>query len=97
MKPISLFIITAVLGAFGMLTLFMSSSVIFDLFNIRVHEGNYVLFIVDFSADGKIGRRVILFYTINNVSDKVYAVARRPAGLRPGLPRTFQAGVRVNL
>ena len=46
MKPISLFIITAVLGAFGMLTLFMSSSVIFDLFNIRVHEGNYVLFIV---------------------------------------------------
>lgn len=46
MKPISLFIITAVLGAFGMLTLFMSSSVIFDLFNIRGHQGNYVLFVV---------------------------------------------------
>jgi len=46
MKPIPLFIITAVLGAFGMLTLFMSSSVIFDLFDIRAHESNYVLFIV---------------------------------------------------
>jgi hypothetical protein len=31
---------------FGLLTLFMSSSVIFDLFNIRAKEGNYVPFIV---------------------------------------------------
>ena len=34
------------LTAFGILTLFMSSSVIFDLFGIRAKEGNYVLFIV---------------------------------------------------
>lgn len=32
--------------AFGLLTLFLSSSVIFDLFGIREKEGNYVLFIV---------------------------------------------------
>jgi hypothetical protein len=31
---------------FALLTLFMSSSVIFDLFGIREKEGNYVLFIV---------------------------------------------------
>ncbi len=31
---------------FALLTLFMSGSVIFDFFGIRVKEGNYVLFIV---------------------------------------------------
>ena len=31
---------------FGLLTLFLSSSVIFDWFGIREKEGNYVLFIV---------------------------------------------------
>lgn len=31
---------------FALLTLFMSGSVIFDLFGIREKEGNYVLFIV---------------------------------------------------
>jgi hypothetical protein len=31
---------------FGLLTLFLSTSVIFDLFGIREREGNYVLFIV---------------------------------------------------
>jgi hypothetical protein len=35
-----------VLTAFGLLTLFMSTSVIFDLFGIREKEGNYVLFVV---------------------------------------------------
>jgi len=35
-----------ILAAFGLLTLFLSSSVIFDLFGIREKEGNYVLFVV---------------------------------------------------
>jgi hypothetical protein len=35
-----------ILAAFGLLTLFLSSSVIFDLFGIRAQEGNYVLFVV---------------------------------------------------
>lgn len=39
-------IIAIILAAFGLLTLFLSSSVIFDLFGIRVKEGNYVLFVV---------------------------------------------------
>ncbi|MFZ1320296.1 MAG: hypothetical protein WAT71_01945 [Ignavibacteria bacterium] len=34
------------LGGFGLLTLFLSGSVIFDLFGIRAKEGNYVLFVV---------------------------------------------------
>ena len=44
-KNISL-AIGLLLAAFGLLTLFLSSSVIFDLFGIRAREGNYVLFIV---------------------------------------------------
>lgn len=37
---------TTILTAFGLLTLFLSSSVIFDLFGIRAKEGNFVLFVV---------------------------------------------------
>jgi hypothetical protein len=40
------YIISALLFAFGLLTLFLTSSVIFDLFGIRAKEGNYVLFVV---------------------------------------------------
>ena len=39
-------ILTIVLTAFALLTLFLSTSVIFDLFGIRAKEGNYVLFVV---------------------------------------------------
>jgi len=46
MKKALLYIIATLLAAFGLLTLFLSSSVIFDLFGIRAKEGNYVLFIV---------------------------------------------------
>ena len=35
-----------ILALFGLATLFMSTSVIFDLFGIREKEGNYVLFVV---------------------------------------------------
>ncbi|MDE3741130.1 hypothetical protein [Maribacter polysaccharolyticus] len=44
-KIINTLIIT-VLTLFALLTLFLSSSVIFDWFGIRAKEGNYVLFIV---------------------------------------------------
>lgn len=40
------YIIAVILAAFGMLTLYLSSSIIFNLFGIREKEGNYVLFIV---------------------------------------------------
>jgi len=39
-------ILALVITAFALLTLFLSSSVIFDMFDIRAKEGNYVLFIV---------------------------------------------------
>jgi hypothetical protein len=38
--------VAIVLAVFGLVALFLSSSVIFDLFSVRAKEGNYVLFVV---------------------------------------------------
>jgi hypothetical protein len=46
MKKISKYFSAIFLLGFGLLTLFLSASVIFDLFGIREKEGNYVLFVV---------------------------------------------------
>ncbi len=46
MKPIILKAAAVIITLFALITLFMSSSVIFDLFGIREKEGNYVLFVV---------------------------------------------------
>jgi Fe(3+) dicitrate transport protein len=41
-------------------------------------------------------RWVSIFLSGENLTDAEYVVARRPAGPRPGLPRTISAGVRVS-
>lgn len=46
MKNIILKIAAVVITLFALITLFLSTSVIFDLFGIRAKEGNYVLFVV---------------------------------------------------
>jgi hypothetical protein len=46
MKRIILIATIIVLTLFALITLFMSSSMIFDWFGIREREGNYVLFVV---------------------------------------------------
>ncbi len=46
MKPIILKAAAVIITLFALITLFMSTSVIFDLFGIRAKEGNYVLFVV---------------------------------------------------
>ncbi len=46
MKKIFSYFPVVLLIAFALLTLFLSSSVIFDWFDIRAKEGNYVLFVV---------------------------------------------------
>lgn len=46
MKKALHYLLASILAAFGLLTLFLSTSVIFDLFGVRAKEGNYVLFIV---------------------------------------------------
>ncbi len=46
MKNSTLYLIGTILGAFGLLTLFLSGSLLLDLFEIRAKEGNYVLLVV---------------------------------------------------
>jgi hypothetical protein len=46
MKKLLRYIAAVILAMVGLLTLFLSSSIIFDWFGIREKEGNYVLFIV---------------------------------------------------
>ncbi len=46
MKKSIKYVSAIILITFGILTLFLSASVIFDFFGIREKEGNYVLFIV---------------------------------------------------
>jgi len=38
--------IALVLAVFGLITFFLSSSVLFDLFDVRAKQGNYVLFVI---------------------------------------------------
>ena len=46
MKNILKYITVAVLTGFGLLTFFLSISILLDLFGVREKEGNYVLFVV---------------------------------------------------
>ena len=46
MKKAIPYILAVVLAAFGFATLFLSFSLIFDLFDVRAKEGNYVLIVV---------------------------------------------------
>ncbi len=46
MKYLVSYLFPIFLAGFGLLTLFLSTSVIFNLFGIRAKEGNYVLFVV---------------------------------------------------
>lgn len=46
MQRFPTYLLTLVLFLFGMITLFLSSSIFFDWFGIREKEGDYVLFVV---------------------------------------------------
>jgi Fe(3+) dicitrate transport protein len=47
------------------------------------------------SAEYDLGGNTTLYGAVENLTDRSYVVARRPAGLRPGLPRTLQLGIRM--
>ena len=52
---------------------------------------------IDITSEYKLNNKSNLFLTIRNITDSKSIVARRPAGLRPTLPRTLSAGIRFNL
>lgn len=55
---------------------------------------SYIL--IDFSVGYQLNSNANLFVDIRNITDKTYLVSRRPAGLRPGLPRMFLGGIKLN-
>ncbi len=53
-------------------------------------------FITDFVGFYEFKPDQNIFFAIDNIFDKQYAVAARPAGLRPGKPLTARVGFKVN-
>ncbi|WP_069132407.1 TonB-dependent receptor family protein [Rhodohalobacter halophilus] len=54
-------------------------------------------FITDVNATYNVMNNIDLFVNARNLLNETYIVSDRPAGVRPGLPRTFMGGFRVNL
>lgn len=52
-------------------------------------------FVIDFSINVRLTRNLTLFGAVKNLTNQVYLVSRRPAGLRPGIPRNFRLGLRA--
>jgi Fe(3+) dicitrate transport protein len=60
---------------------------------IPVGEGTEEHLVVDLAADWNLFTHLRLYAQVRNLTDESYVAARRPAGLRPGLPRTALLGV----
>lgn len=52
-------------------------------------------FVLDFSTHYALHKNIKVFGSIKNLTDQVYNVARRPAGVRPGMPRSFIVGLKA--
>ena len=65
--------------------------------DIPVGEGTDAYLVVNAFAEFDLSEDVRFFASVQNVGNSAYIVARRPAGLRPGLPRTFMTGIKLAL
>ena len=57
----------------------------------------YLTFGLSGEYDLKVEEGTTLFLAVRNLTDREYIVARRPAGARPGLPRTIMGGIKFKL
>tara|TARA_Y100000589_G_scaffold314943_1_gene337922 strand:+ start:832 stop:3276 length:2445 start_codon:yes stop_codon:yes gene_type:complete len=64
--------------------------------DIPANEKTDSYFVIDASASYNLHKNIALFANATNLTDQVYVVARRPAGLRPGMPRAFNVGLKAN-
>ena len=53
--------------------------------------------VFDIAMDYALNDRVQMYISVRNLTDEVYMAARRPAGVRPGLPRTMLIGLQANI
>lgn len=64
--------------------------------DIPTNEKTDSYFVIDASASYNLQKNISLFANATNLTDQVYVVGRRPAGLRPGMPRAFNIGLKAN-
>ena len=64
---------------------------------ISVGQGTDAYLVVNAFAEFDLSENVRFFASVQNVGNSAYIVSRRPAGLRPGLPRTFMTGIKLAL
>ncbi|WP_339736568.1 TonB-dependent receptor [uncultured Sunxiuqinia sp.] len=64
--------------------------------DIPTNEKTDSYFVIDASASYNLHKNMTLFANATNLTNQVYVVARRPAGLRPGMPRAFNIGLKAN-
>jgi len=50
----------------------------------------------DISLNYMLTQQISAFANVNNVTNEVYVASLRPAGLRPGLPRSYNFGLKAN-
>ena len=53
-------------------------------------------FVIDANASYVMHKNVSFFVGCNNLTNEVYVVSRRPSGLRPGMPKAFNVGLKAN-
>jgi len=62
---------------------------------IPAGDGTNGYAVVGFMGEYSVTTWGSIFFSGENLTDRRYIVARRPAGPRPGLPRTFSLGIRL--
>lgn len=53
--------------------------------------------VMDLSAGHDLAANQRIFFDVRNVTNRAYIAGRRPAGVRPGLPRTFLVGLKFTM
>lgn len=64
--------------------------------SIPFNESTDSSFILDASFQYNFSWKISAFTSVYNLTNVEYIVSRRPAGVRPGLPRSFTLGVKAN-
>lgn len=65
--------------------------------SILPQESTDSYFLLDASGSWQATSNINLFMNIRNLLNEIYIVSDRPHGIRPGLPRTFMGGLKVNI
>jgi Fe(3+) dicitrate transport protein len=55
------------------------------------------IIVLDASISYQVSTTINLFSSVTNVTNETYIVAARPSGVRPGMPRAIQIGIRATI